>query len=53
MTNIDNKYKKIQDLLLSGKVSYNFNLAPCTWLKTGGKADIFFIPNDVDDLKKF
>ena len=34
-------------------MSYNFNLAPYTWLKTGGKADIFFIPNDLNDLKKF
>ncbi len=53
MINRDITYKKIQDLLLDGKVSYNFNLAPYTWLKTGGKADIFFIPEDVNDLKKF
>ena len=44
--------KKTKDLL-SGKVSYDTNLAPYTWLKTGGKADIFFIPEDVNDLKKF
>ena len=44
--------KKTKDLL-NGKVSYDTNLAPYTWLKTGGKADIFFIPEDVNDLKKF
>ena len=53
MINKDNIYKKIQDLLLNGKISYNFNLAPYTWLKSGGKADIFFVPEDVNDLKKF
>ena len=53
MINIDNKYKKIHDLLLNGKVTYNFNLAPYTWLKTGGNADVFFIPEDENDLKKF
>ena len=41
MINKNNIYKKIQNLSLRGKVSYNFNLAPHTWLKTGGKADIF------------
>ncbi len=44
--------KKTKDLL-NGKVSYDTNLAPYTWLKAGGKADIFFIPEDVNDLKKF
>ena len=53
MINKNNTYKKIHNLLLIGKVSYNFNLAPYTWLKTGGKADIFFVPEDVNDLKKF
>ena len=49
----ENIYKKIQNLLLSGKLFFNFNLASYTWLKTGGNADIFFIPEDVNDLKKF
>ena len=52
MINRNNKHKKIKNFL-NGKISYNFNLAPYTWLKTGGKADIFFIPEDVNDLKKF
>ena len=53
MINNYKKYKKIQNLLLNGKLSFNFNLASQTWLKTGGSADIFFIPEDVKDLKKF
>ena len=53
MINKENIYKKIQDLLLKGKLSFNFNLASHTWLKTGGNADIFFIPEDVNDLRKF
>lgn len=53
MTNKENTYKKIQNLLLNGKLSFNFNLASNTWLKTGGNADIFFIPEDVNDLRKF
>ncbi len=46
-------YKKLQSLLLNRKIFYNLNLASYTWLKTGGKADIFFIPEDVNDLRKF
>ena len=53
MINKENIYKKIQNLLLNGKLYFNFNLASHTWLKTGGNADIFFIPEDVNDLRKF
>ena len=53
MINKENIYKKIQNLLLNGKLSFNFNLASHTWLKTGGNADIFFVPEDVNDLRKF
>ena len=53
MINKENTYKKIQNLLLNGKVFFNFNLASHTWLKTGGNADIFFIPEDINDLRKF
>ena len=49
----DNINKKIQNLLLNGKLSFNFNLASYTWLNTGGNANIFFVPEDVNDLKKF
>lgn len=48
-----NIHKKIQSLLPDGNVSYNINLASYTWLKAGGKADIFFIPKNVNDLKIF
>ncbi len=53
MINKENTYKNIQTLLLNGKLYFNFNLASHTWLKTGGNADIFFIPEDVNDLRKF
>ena len=53
MINKENTYRKIQNLLLNGKLSFNFNLASHTWLKTGGNADIFFIPEDVNDLRRF
>ena len=48
MINKENIYKKIQNLLLNGKLFFNFNLASYKWLKTGGNADIFFIPEDVN-----
>ena len=50
MINKENIYKKIKNLLLNGKLSFNFNLASHTWLKTGGNADIFFVPEDVNDV---
>ena len=53
MINKENIYKKLRNLLLNGKLSFNFNLASHTWLKTGGNADIFFVPEDVNDLRKF
>ncbi len=53
MINKEIIYKKTQNLLLKGKLSFNFNLASYTWLKTGGNADIFFIPEDINDLRKF
>ena len=48
-----NKYHRIKDITFKGKVIFNFELAAYTWLKTGGKADIFFTPRDTNDLKVF
>jgi len=48
-----NKYNKIKDIIFRGKVIFNLDLASYTWLKTGGKADIFFTPKDTNDLKFF
>ncbi len=53
MLDKNNIYNKIKNITLKGKVVFNLELAPYTWLKTGGKADIFFIPKDVNDLKVF
>ena len=38
MINKENTNKKIKNLLLNGKLSFDFNLASHTWLKTGGNA---------------
>ena len=53
MIDKNSKYKKIKDISFQGKIIFNFGLASYTWLKTGGKADIFFMPKDTDDLKIF
>ena len=53
MLDKNNIYNKIKNITLKGKVVFNLELAPYTWLKTGGKADIFFTPKDVNDLKVF
>lgn len=36
-----------------GKYRFGYNLAPITWFKVGGKAEIFFKPEDVEDLSFF
>ena len=53
MLDNNTKYNRIKDSPFKGKAVFNFDLAPYTWLKTGGRADIFFIPRDTNDLKVF
>ena len=36
-----------------GKLSYNVPLAPYTWLRVGGPAQVLFIPKDISDLSRF
>jgi len=36
-----------------GKLLLNEALAPFTWLRVGGPADVLFLPEDVDDLAAF
>lgn len=36
-----------------GIIKLNYNLSHLTWLKVGGKADIFFKPEDIEDLSSF
>jgi UDP-N-acetylmuramate dehydrogenase len=36
-----------------GIVKFNYNLANLTWLKVGGPADIFYRPQDLQDLQHF
>ena len=38
---------------LDGKLQFKVDLSRLTWLQTGGKADIFFIPDKLGDLKSF
>lgn len=37
----------------SGRIFHNLSLSSLTWFKTGGKADLFFIPKGLEDLQKF
>ena len=36
-----------------GKLLHNEPLAPFTWFRVGGPADVLFLPQDVDDLASF
>jgi len=36
-----------------GQYRFDFDLAPITWFKVGGTADVLYKPEDVDDLKFF
>lgn len=36
-----------------GKCRSDYSLANMTWLKVGGKAKMFFVPADIDDLSTF
>jgi len=38
---------------IKGDYKKNFSLSKLTWFQTGGKAKIFYVPNDVEDLKNF
>ena len=38
---------------IRGVLKQNYNLKHLTWLKVGGDADIFFKPEDIEDLKTF
>lgn len=38
---------------IRGKIKYDYPLAPLTWFKVGGAADIYFKPEDVEDLQRF
>jgi len=51
--NIGNTYIKDLTKDLNGECFFNSEMAPLTWLKSGGKADIFFLPYNATDLKKF
>jgi UDP-N-acetylmuramate dehydrogenase len=38
---------------LRGTLRFNYPLAPLTWLKVGGPAEIFYKPADIEDLQQF
>ena len=43
-----NKVPRVEGLL-----KRNFSLSNLTWFKVGGKAEIYFIPKNIDDLINF
>ena len=51
--NLEKSYMKKEKLEQEGKIFFQSDLSSYTWMKTGGKAKIFFIPNDIDGLKNF
>ena len=50
MNFIQEKNNKYFNLPLRGKIKKDFSLAPLTWFKVGGKAEILFEPYDKKDL---
>ena len=38
---------------LRGQVANNVSLAPYSWFRVGGPADLFFAPEDEEDLSQF
>lgn len=39
--------------MIKGTYKLDYNLAPLTWFKVGGSADVLFKPEDTEDLAKF
>ena len=39
--------------VIRGKLESDKNIAPLTWLKVGGMAELFFRPQDESDLSEF
>ena len=39
--------------LARGRISRDADLAPYTWLRVGGPAEVLFLPDDADDLSRF
>ena len=44
---------KAEDFKVRGKLIENAPLAPYTWFRVGGPADLLFLPADEDDLCDF
>jgi len=36
-----------------GRIMFHASLAPFTWFRVGGPADVVFIPEDISDLCEF
>ncbi len=55
MTDKNSKINDINNRLpkVRGVIRYNFELSRLSWLKVGGPAEIFFQPEDPDDLSFF
>ena len=44
-------HKLHSDLNIKGKYNFNHNLSKNTWFGIAGNAEIFFVPDDLKDLK--
>ncbi|NNJ69035.1 MAG: UDP-N-acetylmuramate dehydrogenase [Boseongicola sp.] len=43
----------VQDIMVRGRVTPDYDLSALTWLRVGGPAEWLFLPTDVDDLAVF
>ncbi len=50
---MNKQYPWIDTLTISGKITFNYSLAKLTRFRTGGPADVFFEPSDMQDLITF
>ena len=48
MTSVADRFAGVR-----GKLLENADLAPFTWFRVGGPAEILFLPQDVEDLQVF
>ena len=46
-------YNKLHNSLIRGKCYRNFDLSKLSFFKVGGPCDLFFVPEDIEDLQNF
>lgn len=50
---LNDEFKKQLVNHFTGEFKFNYTLAPLTWLKVGGHAEVLYKPNGIEDLSKF